>query len=1174
MWNMAKRAATRKTRRMHRKPDMRGENLYELFLGYPFDQLLNRRCPYGVLKRYQERREQWKKGDEKRGHGRPGIVLPDGTSPGSGNIVICGPPGSGKSTLALQFAVACANRPINNAISAYFSLEVTASDVFSKAEPFKWQKYLREIQHLHSADEFATVESLADTLMYVLTQPEDCPFRPQGKPSGSQCEQHHRLSNEEAARYLLKDAKGQVLLAALSPRPLVGDEVKTAVFSARYKQIERFLSAASCLRQRCARKKAGANFRWVLPMVVVDSLNMLAMRPLLRDELLMLFSLFRQHETVGVFVVESTLDTPFDSTLADVVISLDMPKDNGYVVRHIKIDKSRYQDQVYGWHPFRTVALEDPDYRTPPISDKSNPPGGDQPRHGIVVFPSLHYVVLESGEGRSDKRKRRPAKESTTWKEPGKHFGISAFDRVLPRDLQEGSVIVIEGPRGTLKTNLAMTFLAQGLVEEKSGLLIRLHDSPLLNPHDKESWPPLSEDIEQKNVKLPFWKRLKPLEGEEAKRWQYLVDKKKGIISGWTLTDTKFNTRLFEVDFKSGALLPEELMQVVWDIIFRCEEDEKIKRVVLDDVSEIGAAYPFLRKSSTSGDFFLPAMAHVMRNHHIDFVVTGTTGALSEGDEAVGRIRAAADTVVSCRYLDVFGKRHVIVQGEGLTAQAKSPPPESGTSAPPVIQNVTVGKEESQEKVKEGTQEERQAFRVDAKYLEGLVGFESGNVHRPGVFLHLFEQPGEIYKRYNQETELMLRAAFADEAAGGFVRSIGSQRELPATDKRPSAPAVTVLPFGSEESMAIHDSLRVFREDEPINETVVCTVDEFSSSRSGPEGNLEKRFVELDPSEFQDSDSGSTFKRVRPYYRNVLLLVYRDKRVSLDGKNWMQMCKEIKEVEYTKALLGKGKSPKEYSDEVPEIGRRFWFDLSAPETLSCALIDALKTGARIEHEKLSKDHEGSREDSAFEKVLQRMRRPTGLMLKELLALHDLFHITGWSDQKNEQKRAPYRSLLPDDAAVYLCWYAQLRELIEHRPGLARQLKVCALPGGGFRGDWYIGTVQGSVSPALGQRIIEILCRKEEQYKRFTRGVGLPVHRDFGNTKFNAWPCARVKLRTVLNIYEHADSRSKTADYGKIRLRLYNIARQLTPLVGRKVNEAGIRRIVFDRLPQQVEMLKS
>ena len=67
------------------------------------------------------------------------------------------------------------------------------------------------------------------------------------------------------------------------------------------------------------------------------------------------------------------------------------------------------------------------------------------------------------------------------------------------------------------------------------------------------------------------------------------------------------------------------------------------------------------------------------------------------------------------------------------------------------------------------------------------------------------------------------------------------------------------------------------------------------------------------------------------------------------------------------------------------------------------------------------------------------------------------------------------NLLPPDAGIYLCWYTQLRDLIMRHPQLATELEVCALPGGGFTGNWYLGILKGSVSLALGTSIIDILC---------------------------------------------------------------------------------------------------
>ena len=106
---------------------------------------------------------------------------------------------------------------------------------------------------------------------------------------------------------------------------------------------------------------------------------------------------------------------------------------------------------------------------------------------------------------------------------------------------------------------------------------------------------------------------------------------------------------------------------------------------------------------------------------------------------------------------------------------------------------------------------------------------------------------------------------------------------------------------------------------------------------------------------------------------------------------------------------------------------------------------------------------------------------------------------------------------------------QVRELIDRRPALATELDIRALPGGGFRGDWFIGIAHGSVSPALGRHIIEMLCRKEEDYRRFARGVGLPTRSEKRST-YSCHVCRRSSNlltgeRTSMNT--HASVRHST-----------------------------------------------
>ena len=369
-------------------------------LGEPLDHLLNRTLERGET-------------------GPRGIILPDEKSPGSGNIVLCGKAGSGKSTLALQIAHACT---LNGYAAGYISLEESPQGVRNKAEGFGWDPELCEVRHMALVGETASPDELALILTHILAKPRDpkkCRVetgsvmpekRGAGKAPAQKQEPPPKEDGQEQECPLKKDHKDRfrqfwpdgtrkegnepepqggnklawnprILLFSLSPASLVTVREEGALFQERYRQLERLLAAASWLNQewrekRHAFKKAlgpkpatppqiQEPAPWPsLPLICVDSLNVFGTGEPVREEYHRLFDLFHRYRMIGVFTVEASRETPFDSTMADTVISLTAEKEQGYVVQYLEVEKSRYFPQAPGRHTFK-IAGEEPARQEP-----------------------------------------------------------------------------------------------------------------------------------------------------------------------------------------------------------------------------------------------------------------------------------------------------------------------------------------------------------------------------------------------------------------------------------------------------------------------------------------------------------------------------------------------------------------------------------------------------------------------------------------------------------------------------------------------------------------------------------------------------------------------------------------------------------------------------------------
>lgn len=1055
--------------------------------------------------------------------------------PSSGNIVIEGAAGTGKSTLALQIALAFAHWP-NNYHAIYLALEESVDDLRSKAYDLCpcWHKKLKPVRFLDSVEDESSPSAIGKQLYDLLTQPKDCPTIYGKVHHLGHCPKH---ADEDALEPM-------VLLPGLSPRGVVPDpDGSHSLFWERLRQLERLLAGAKWLREK-------ENY-WQLPqirLVCVDSLNTFGDRPMARNELDRLFGLFRQYGVIGLCTVESgsAIEEMAASDLVDVLLRLEAERDNGYFLRYLEIVKSRYNHQVYGRHPFKIRCEEDIKREKDFIHGRSISPRTLFPV--VKVFPSIHHVVASTEPVKLLDR----ASEASSDDYPlGFEFGIKGLRSVLSPSLRRNGVIAIVGEGNTFKTALSRHFLLYGISpparETKDGkkiphpesvLLVRLHEQASFVPKEEDYRWMVTEDLEHEGKPLVKW--------ENFKEYGLWIDSSKLTRHSYRYTTENIDGPVFfELALKSGAILPEEFLQYVRNIMRDQPVDFPIRRVVLDDVALIGASYPFLRHSQNAGDLFLSAFVHVMRNYGVNLVLIGTRTGLKEADEMVNRASTLSDETLVCEYCDVFGDRYVTVRGGG-TAEELSRQEMATSKHSERVPAVIVLKSKNR-------------FSVEPDRLRGLVGFGTGHIHRPGLTLHAFEE-NDIHRQYKEELKELIGSALGVSTRRGR-RAMDVIPMYPRDDRETGSDprSVEVSTFDPEHNQAFHDGLEL-NPGKPIDKTIVTTVDEFfmsaglderkkrsgifsDTSRASIEADKKGHFLENIYSRLNESPTLG----VLPYYANVLLMAYRADLIT-ESRYWLKKS---------------GKPPRVRSwtrlREVLGDQVRLTYDRSAMETGACLLLELLCPRKGNAWDAFIK--------SPVEKLTESLDNHELFRLKELTALAELVM---QADKDSELERRTDKKKMDPNAAVYVCWYSQLRQVIaDDKTGvLSKKLRVCSLPNGGFTGDWYIGVLSGSVSVSLGQDLVHMLCHKKEEYKRLDRGVGLPPTQRFykPNGKFRIWPGSRDPLSTLRIIHDNARSRAEINDYQMIKAVLYGVWQEL---------KRGVKpKQILKELPPRLKVLRT
>ena len=572
--------------------------------------------------------------------------------PGAGNIVITGSYGTGKSTLSFQMASACANN-INKGISVYYSLESTRHDTV--------ENYIYKRKDVRSIVE--------QKIKYFEWYP------------GKSEEYDKKDSDSLSIRFkeAISDKEGrvhpQMLFPKLTPKNIVDTSspefYKSGLFEKRFQEIKYMLSAIDGYNNTLRGEEDDTRVK----MVVIDSLNAFADRPLLRGEVHRLFDLFTNYHMLGIFTMEERAQEDFvgvnyiDSIQyrADGVILLRSSNSQSHHESYLEIRKMRNQRHILGEHLFKIRPVK-----------KYDPSIGNIMNREIEIYPSLHYLI--SATERIEEINSISATESIEKinslkpyegvlplgdkSEIYNIFHIKNFDYILPENIIDrgtkdkgagytvpsSQVITITGPSGFYKSDLVINALFAGMVFEKeNGLLIRLNDRDLFEEDGVrmskdlfESFPPkLKKDVSE-NIKAFVLSRS----DDKYDIGSLNTSGYKTRTKTWYIDNDNDNKNtLTELIFTSGALKPEEFIDTVLSVI----QEKNIKRVAMIDLKNIGISYPFLINSETSGTMFIPAFVHLMRNHKIHLIMSTSISSVKDSDTEINKACELSDALITIK---------------------------------------------------------------------------------------------------------------------------------------------------------------------------------------------------------------------------------------------------------------------------------------------------------------------------------------------------------------------------------------------------------------------------------------------------------------------------------------------------------------------------------------------
>jgi KaiC/GvpD/RAD55 family RecA-like ATPase len=844
--------------------------------------------------------------------------------------------------------------------------------------------------------------------------------------------------NERAAELLLspRDGRGALIILRLS-------KVKDS--------LERFLIE---LTRAASQIIADGAHPFPLRIVVVDPINSVYMGKAnterLRSRMLQVFQRIRVKGTNLLLVAEESSHPSrglrIEQNIADTVIHLAVERAYGYSQRTFSILKSRLQREQRGEHPFSIA-----------------------PGSGVNIYPTPAAVAA------------RIRDRSVLPPDTPVSFGLPSLNAILgEKAIAAGDVIVLDGPGGTYKKELAMTFLLSA------------------EPKRPEA------EIQKRAVKSLLIAVYTPKPSVEK-----LLHAARSLINDENSSSKHPNCALKrEAEIvihclPRGHVQPGFILDSIENEFIQAEiEGFRFDRVLIDDVDHWEMSCPFVRDDETFGDTLL---AYLRQKHVTTLLVC---------QELTGQVRSmvqqsfvsGADCLLTTERFHYRGQSQILLRvsrtrGQGHRRDAFELDPGKGQMIKPQASLLRV---EANDQVRE-------------------------------VKIRLFlNTESEMQRRYNDTLAGALKSVLSREVELDTQDqiSLGRVLDLGASSVVDELQIIQLDEFQLQPRFihgdSKHSPLFEFSRRTSADQTGPASADRRSDRDDWEQGDWDRCFSRL----VGRVQTASGFVAI-PFYTNVGLLAYLEDTPKLSGavlSSWEGLAEACREFE------GRNADITEIFFDCPRVPHEnyncFFFEIllaldpELAEEKRPNLAEWLDRPKATEAARILRQlcHRGYLLHRESDPVTAQARLAADQTLRP--------HPQGLSSSVRASQVNPR-------ARVWRHWYTTLNQMLaEMSPVDQRRVKVRLLPGEvAVAGEWYLAIPSYSAAPDVGLAIIRHLTRREAEFDRVWAGIGMPTRRSFFSDPASAErgvsPFFTLDGARLGELIDHAFMRSRILGYEQV-----------------------------------------